>query len=91
MFRIRDYLNDDSLLPHRHHYYMLLWIREGMGSHQVDFNTYEMLTNAKFPVAEGHVHRIIQPPTDGWMITFRGCVFNALHDGKGGILAEELF
>jgi len=91
VFRIGDYLNPGSFKPHRHHFYMLLWIRGGEGLHQVDFNTYEMQRNRVFPVAEGQVHQIIRPATDGWMLSFRESVFHALSEGKGGILAEEVF
>ncbi|MEO3402815.1 helix-turn-helix transcriptional regulator [Mucilaginibacter sp. CAU 1740] len=92
VFRIKDYLNEGSFAPHRHHFYMLLWIVDGAdGLHQIDFEDYELADNRVFPVAEGRVHRIIRPAADGWMISFRENVFHALQQGSGGIDAAELF
>ncbi|MFD0792050.1 helix-turn-helix domain-containing protein [Mucilaginibacter litoreus] len=89
--RIRDYINPGSFVPHRHRFYMLLWITEGSGVHEVDFEALELLPGRVFPVSEGQVHKIVEPVLDGWMLTFSAPVFSGLMEGVGGIDAEEIF
>lgn len=89
--RIRDYINPGSFIPHRHQFFMLLWITNGSGAHVVDFESLELQPNRVFPVAEGQVHQMVTPAQDGWMLTFKSNIFYAIGEGAGGIDPTEIF
>ncbi|HAA14504.1 MAG TPA: transcriptional regulator [Cytophagales bacterium] len=57
--------------PHRHEYYTVLWVRDGEGSHRVDFNDYPFATEQVHFVSPGQVHQVVTltRPT-GWVLTF---------------------
>lgn len=42
--------------PHRHDFYMLLFIQEGSGSHNIDFKNYELQAGRQFFMSPGQVH-----------------------------------
>lgn len=46
---------DDSA-PHIHHFYEILWFREGTGKHVVDFKEYNVKPNTIFFMAPGQIH-----------------------------------
>jgi AraC-like DNA-binding protein len=42
--------------PHSHTFYLLMWIRQGSGSHTIDFKTYEVAANQLYFLTPGQVH-----------------------------------
>lgn len=57
--------------PHRHDYYTIILIKNGVGKHFVDFKEYEITPNSIYFIYPGQVHQVIPDgmPT-GWVITF---------------------
>ena len=58
--------------PHRHGYNTVVWVREGEGSHIIDFNEYEFGKDHVFFVGPGQIHQVItRSRPSGWVITFQ--------------------
>lgn len=56
---LRDYLKTnqcEAVKPHIHSFYQIIWFKNGVGEHSVDFKTYEVFDNAIFFVAPNQVH-----------------------------------
>lgn len=57
--------------PHRHNFYTVLIIKKAKGSHNIDFNTYELSNHQIFFVAPGQVHQLIEEEkSEGYAMTF---------------------
>ncbi len=45
-------------LPHRHNYYMIMWVKKGAGKHFIDFKVYDLEPNCIFLLSPWQVHYI---------------------------------
>ena len=72
MEEIFDKVNGEIDIPHRHDYNTVVWVREGEGSHIIDFNEYAFGKDHVFFVGPGQVHQMktLKRPK-GWVITFQ--------------------
>lgn len=54
----------ESERPHRHNYYAVIFIEEGLGIHYVDFNEYKVENRSIFFVLPGQMHQLLffRPP-----------------------------
>jgi len=58
--------------PHRHGYNTVVWVREGEGSHVIDFNEYAFGKDHVFFVGPGQIHQVKTTNRPiGWVITFQ--------------------
>ncbi|MCD2421548.1 AraC family transcriptional regulator [Niabella pedocola] len=46
----------DTTRPHIHSFYQLIWFRQGMGKHFVDFKAYDVYRDTLFFIAKNQVH-----------------------------------
>lgn len=60
-----------KIAAHRHDYYHILFITNGLGQHTIDFETYEIKPDTIFFVSPGQVHSLeVNRDIDGYVITF---------------------
>jgi AraC-like DNA-binding protein len=65
-----DHENRDHL-PHRHHYYSVIWITSGEGMHLVDFKSYPVQSGTVFFISPEQVHHLqMKGPHDGFVLLF---------------------
>jgi AraC family transcriptional activator of pobA len=58
--------------PHKHDFYLLLYITEGGGTHTIDFRTYDVNPGVFFVMTPGQVHSwTLDEGTDGFIIFFQ--------------------
>ncbi len=61
---------------HRHDYYHILFIKNGIGKHYIDFKTYDVKPNSIFFVSPSQVHSLeVSADVDGYVITFNSDFF----------------
>ncbi|MEM6736051.1 MAG: helix-turn-helix transcriptional regulator [Bacteroidota bacterium] len=72
MEEIFDKANGEIDTPHRHGYNTVVWVREGEGSHIIDFNEYAFGKDHIFFIGPGQIHQVktLNRPR-GWVITFQ--------------------
>ncbi|OIQ18126.1 MAG: hypothetical protein BM557_07900 [Flavobacterium sp. MedPE-SWcel] len=57
--------------PHRHDFYHIMYIKNGIGKHSIDFKTYDIEPNMMFFVSPGQVHSLeTSIDTEGYVISF---------------------
>lgn len=57
--------------PHKHNFYIILFITQGTGTHTIDFKTYEIIPNQVFFMKPGQVHSwVLSNDADGQVIFF---------------------
>ncbi|RKD90414.1 AraC family transcriptional regulator [Mangrovibacterium diazotrophicum] len=56
--------------PHVHSYYQIIWFKDGMGQHRVDFETYKVKANSLFFISKGQIHHFDENYPDGFIIHF---------------------
>ncbi|WP_242928937.1 AraC family transcriptional regulator [Pontibacter vulgaris] len=57
--------------PHKHDFYILLFITRGTGTHTIDFETYPVKPNTVFFLTPGQVHNWqLTPDTEGYILFF---------------------
>ncbi|MBJ6119727.1 helix-turn-helix domain-containing protein [Pontibacter sp. BT310] len=57
--------------PHKHDFYMLLFVTQGAGTHTIDFETYPVEPGSTFFLTPGQLHSWqLSPETDGFIVFF---------------------
>ena len=59
IYNLEEYISkhkEHTTKPHLHSYYQIIWFKEGVGNHYVDFNEYEVTENRIFFIAKNQVH-----------------------------------
>jgi AraC family transcriptional activator of pobA len=80
VIRLNDFFNPESLRPHRHAFFMLLWSTQGTGIHCINHLKSELVPGRVFFTHEGQVHQVIRYPQDGWIILFKHQLFKQYLD-----------
>lgn len=58
-------------VPHRHNYFVIVWVKKGTGIHLIDLDKFELQDNTVYCITPGQVHRMnINGPADGYVISF---------------------
>lgn len=74
VFSLKEYLeknSPDTIRPHTHSFYQVLWFYKGEGAHFVDFKKYEVYPNTLFFIGKNQVHYFDEyPGYEGIMIHF---------------------
>ena len=92
-FRFEYFAKDLDHLrePHRHHFYTFILVTGGNGSHDIDFNKYELSPNRLFLIAPGQVHAWHElNHVQGYVVLFTES-FIALSKGRKMMTAWPLF
>lgn len=92
MERIYDDAAGKPDVPHRHDYYTVIWVLEGTGTHQIDFEAYPLAADHVFFVSPGQIHQITTDTRPhGWVITFSRDFLANNHIEEGFLLNINLF
>jgi AraC family transcriptional regulator, transcriptional activator of pobA len=70
---LRSHLRDHPFVskPHRHDFYLILYVTKGAGEHTIDFVTYPIRPHSFFLMTPGQVHSWnLDPDTDGFILFF---------------------
>ena len=58
-------------VPHRHNYFVIVWVKKGAGIHLIDLEKFELQNNTVYCIAPGQVHKLtIEGPAIGYVISF---------------------
>src|SRR5688500_2754106 len=58
-------------MPHRHNYFVIIWVKKGAGTHLIDLEKYELEDNTVYCITPGQVHQLNTTGTiDGYVISF---------------------
>jgi AraC family transcriptional regulator, transcriptional activator of pobA len=71
--RVEDILDGKDLVHelHRHDFFFILVLNKGAGSHEIDFEAYDVLNNAVFFIRPGQVHRLeLKADCSGYLVEF---------------------
>lgn len=78
VYRMRDFRDELSLVPHRHDFYMLIWTTSGTGQHLIDFQPFEIIPNRVFFLRPGQLHQMQRFAQDGWLLVFEEALLHGL-------------
>jgi AraC-like DNA-binding protein len=60
-----------ALLPHRHNYYTIIWVREGSGMHHIDFRSYVVNPDTIYFLTPEQVHHLaLDEGSKGYVLLF---------------------
>lgn len=89
MEEIYDKREGKTDVPHRHNYYTVLLVKEGEGTHFVDFNEYKLTNYQVYFVGPGQVHQVVEhKKTFGYSIVFSADFLN--HNNLSVDFLEEI-
>jgi AraC-like DNA-binding protein len=58
-------------IPHRHNYFVIIWVKKGAGTHLIDLEKYELEDNTVYCITPGQVHQLnTTGAVDGYVISF---------------------
>ncbi len=74
----------DISAPHKHEYYVVMWIKRGEGIHHVDFQPYPLTDNSLWFISPGQPHHLQTKHTpEGYVLSFADdffCISEANRD-----------
>jgi len=57
--------------PHRHNYFVIIWVKKGAGLHLIDLDRFELQDDTVYCITPGQVHLLKQNgPAEGYVISF---------------------
>jgi AraC family transcriptional activator of pobA len=60
-----------NAVPHRHNYFVIVWVKKGNGIHLIDLDKFELQDNTVYCITPGQVHLLnTSGPVDGYVISF---------------------
>ena len=63
---------EQNSVPHRHDYFVIIWLKSGSGYHLIDLDKYELQDNTVYCISPGQVHQLrSNGPVEGYVISFR--------------------
>lgn len=71
--KVREHIKEHAFIgkPHKHDFYLILFVEEGTGIHTIDFVQYPIESKTIFLMTPGQVHTwTIADGTNGWVIFF---------------------
>lgn len=58
-------------VPHRHNYFVVVWVKKGKGAHFIDLEKFELQNDTVYCITPGQVHLLKQDgPAEGYVISF---------------------
>lgn len=58
-------------VPHRHNYFVIVWVKKGNGVHLIDLDKFELQDCTVYCITPGQIHLLnINGPVDGYVISF---------------------
>lgn len=78
VYRIRDFVDELSMEPHRHDVFMLIWATTGEGQHLIDFEPFKIRQDSVFFLRPGQLHQMQETFPDGWMLVFEAPLLQGL-------------
>ncbi len=62
---------EQNSIPHRHNYFVIIWVKKGGGEHLIDLEKFQLKDNTIYCVTPGQVHLMnILGPVSGYVISF---------------------
>lgn len=77
---------EQNSIPHRHNYFVIIWVKKGGGEHLIDLQKFELKDNTIYCVTPGQVHLMnIEGRAEGYVISFTA-EFMGLNEENFGLL-----
>lgn len=62
---------EQNAIPHRHNYFVIVWLKKGTGVHLIDLERFALTDDTVYCITPGQVHLLnTQGPADGYVISF---------------------
>lgn len=75
--------------PHRHEYYVVIWVQDGTGTHDVDFQRFPLQPGTCWFLSPGQAHSLrLDSPPRGWVLSFEHDFF-CVSEANGEILVNS--
>ncbi len=91
---LKDHLiqnTPNTLKPHIHSFYQIIWFIKGGGKHYVDFNEYDIEDNSIFFISKGQVHLFDEKFQEGWVIHFNESFLDIYENFTDIFLKHNIF
>lgn len=83
---------EQNEVPHRHSYFVIIWIRNGSGVHYIDVDRYELENDTVYCLTPGQIHQLkVTGPADGFVISFTADFLGANEDNVNLLFNTGLF
>ncbi len=94
IYSLKDHLiqnTPNTLKPHMHTFYQIIWFITGFGKHYVDFNTYEIEDNSLFFISKGQIHQFDKNLQEGYVIHFNESFLDIYENFTDVFLKHNIF
>lgn len=78
--------------PHRHNYYVVIGVTSGSGTHDVDFQQYDVKPGSWWFLSPGQAHQLhMDGPHEGWVLSFAPDFFCLSDSNREFLINSGLF
>jgi AraC-like DNA-binding protein len=83
---------EQNSIPHKHNYFVILWIRKGSGTHLIDLDKFEIQDDTVYCLTPGQVHLLkADAAIEGYVISFTSEFFCLTEDNYDLLFNTGLF
>lgn len=84
--------HEQNQLPHKHNYFVVVWVKKGSGTHFIDLEKFDIRDNTVYSLSPGQVHLLkANEDTDGMVISFRDDFLCQFEDNYNLLYNSGLF
>jgi len=81
-----------NAVPHRHNYFVIIWVKKGTGTHLIDLEKFELQDNTVYCITPGQVHQLnTTEPAEGYVISFMAEFLGAAEENYDLLFNTGLF
>ncbi|NBB28708.1 AraC family transcriptional regulator [Cellulophaga sp. BC115SP] len=89
---LEEHRSEQSNEMHKHDYYVIIWVKEGTGTHTVDFQQFELHPQTFWFLSPGQAHAFhFQSPPSGYVISFDSDFFFTYENNRELLIDTGLF
>lgn len=79
-------------VPHRHSYFVIIWVKKGKGIHFIDVDRYELEEDTVYCLTPGQIHLLkAEGPVEGYVISFTAEFLSLQEDNFNLLFNTGLF
>lgn len=81
-----------NALPHRHNYFVIIWVKDATGTHIIDFESHQITGNTIYCLSPGQVHLLrADEGAKGYVLSFTSGFFCLAEDNYDLLFNRGLF
>ncbi len=83
---------EQNTAPHRHNYFVIIWVKKGSGTHMIDLEQFNLQDDTVYCISPGQIHQLKPlPGAEGYVIAFTNAFMGVQEESYDLLFNSGLF